>query len=130
VTSVGATVGLIVSIALGVALYMGSRRLNLRQFFTVTGILLIVFAAGLLAHGIHEFQEAGLLPMTIEHVWDTNGFINEDSNVGEFMTALFGYNGNPSLLEVAAWGIFLVTALAFFVRPLVNWGRRPAPAQA
>ena len=86
---------------------MGSRRLNLRQFFTVTGILLIVFAAGLLAHGIHEFQEAGLLPMTVEHVWDTNGVVNEDSNVGQFLTALFGYNGNPSLLEVVAWPTYL-----------------------
>jgi len=129
-TSVGAALGLVISVALGIALYMGSRRLNLRQFFTVTGILLIVFAAGLLAHGIHEFQEAGLLPMTIEHVWDTNGVLSEGSTTGEFMTALFGYNGNPSLLELVAWGVFLVGALVFFVRPLVSWGRRPAPAQA
>src|SRR5918992_117819 len=61
-TTVGAIVGLVVAISLGVALYMGSRKLNLRQFFTVTGLLLIVFAAGLLAHGIHEFQEAGVVP--------------------------------------------------------------------
>jgi high-affinity iron transporter len=130
VTSVGAALGLLVSITLGVALYMGSRRLNLRQFFTVTGIFLIVFAAGLFAHGIHEFQEAGILPATVEHVWNTNGLVSEDSSFGQFLTALFGYNGNPSLLEVAAWAAFLVTALAFFVRPLVTWGRRPAAAQA
>jgi high-affinity iron transporter len=130
VTSVGATIGLIISITLGVALYMGSRKLNLRQFFTVTGILLIVFAAGLFAHGIHEYQEAGLLPMTVEHVWDTNGFVSEDSNAGQFLTALFGYNGNPSLLEVVAWAAFILTALAFFIRPLVSWRRTPAPAQA
>jgi high-affinity iron transporter len=130
VTSVGATIGLIVSITIGVALYMGSRKLNLRQFFTVTGILLIVFAAGLFAHGIHEFQEAGLLPMTVEHVWDTNWFVSEDSNTGQFLTALFGYNGNPSLLEVVAWAAFILTALAFFIRPLVSWRRVPEPAQA
>jgi high-affinity iron transporter len=108
---------------------MGSRRLNLRQFFTVTGILLIVFAAGLLAHGIHEFQEAGLLPMTVEHVWDTNGIISEDSNSGLFLKALFGYNGNPSLLEVVAWLSFLAVALAFFLRPMVSWRRQAAPAR-
>jgi high-affinity iron transporter len=130
VTSVGATIGLIVSITIGVALYMGSRKLNLRQFFTVTGILLIVFAAGLFAHGIHEFQEAGLLPMTVEHVWDTNWLVSEDSNTGQFLTALFGYNGNPSLLEVVAWAAFILTALAFFIRPLVSWRRAPEPAQA
>lgn len=121
VTAIGAVIGLAVSITLGVLLYRGSRRLNLRQFFTATGILLIVFAAGLLAHGIHEFQEAGLLPMTVEHVWDTNAVINEDTTFGEFMTTLFGYNGNPSLLEVVAWATYLVTALVFFLRPLVEW---------
>jgi high-affinity iron transporter len=130
VTAIGAVIGLAISISLGVALYMGSRRLNLRQFFTVTGILLIVFAAGLLAHGIHEWQEAGLLPMTIEHVWDTNGVLNEDSRVGEFLTTLFGYNGNPSLLEVVAWASYLGMALAFFLAPLVDWRRRSAPAAA
>ena len=128
-TSVGAVIGLVVSISLGVVLYMGSRRLNLRQFFTVTGVLLIVFAAGLLAHGIHEFQEAGLLPMTVEHVWDTNGIISEDSNSGLFLKALFGYNGNPSLLEVVAWLSYLVVALTFFLRPMVTWRRQAAPAR-
>ena len=129
-TGVGAVAGLAVSISLGVALYMGSRRLNLRQFFTVTGLLLIVFAAGLLAHGIHEFQEAGLLPETVEHVWNTNAYVSEDSTFGKFLTALFGYNGDPSLLEVLAWGAFLVGALWFFLRPLVSPGRKPASAQA
>lgn len=128
-TSVGAVIGLVISISLGVALYMGSRRLNLRQFFTATGILLIVFAAGLLAHGIHEFQEAGLLPLTVEHVWDTNGLVSEDSNFGLFLKALFGYNGNPSLLEVVAWISYLVVALTFFLRPMVTWRRQPAPAR-
>ena len=125
-TAIGAVVGLTISITLGVLLYRGSRRLNLRQFFTATGILLIVFAAGLLAHGIHEFQEAGLLPMTVEHVWDTNAVIDEDTTFGEFMTTLFGYNGNPSLLEVVAWAAYLVTALVFFLRPLVEWRPRRA----
>jgi high-affinity iron transporter len=129
-TGIGAVAGLVVSISLGVALYMGSRRLNLRQFFTVTGVLLIVFAAGLLAHATHEFQEAGLLPMTVEHVWDTNRVISEDSTSGKFLTALFGYNGNPSLLELVVWLGFLVTGLALFLRPLVSWRRTPAPAQA
>jgi high-affinity iron transporter len=122
-TSVGAAVGFAISITLGVGLYMGSRRLNLRQFFTATGILLIVFAAGLLAHGVHEFQEAGLLPALVDHVWDTNAWVSEGSTAGEFLTALFGYNGNPALLEVLAWAAYLVLALWFFVRPLLTWGR-------
>lgn len=130
VTAVGAVIGLVVAVTLGVLLYRGSRRLDLRQFFTVTGILLIVFAAGLLAHGIHEFQEAGLLPETVEHVWNTNALVGEDSTAGEFLTALVGYNGNPSLLEVVAWATYLVAALVFFLRPLVVRKPRPAAAAA
>jgi high-affinity iron transporter len=129
-TGVGAVIGLVLSISLGVVLYMGSRRLNLRQFFTATGILLIVFAAGLLAHATHEFQEAAILPQTIEHVWNTNALVSEDSHTGEFLKALFGYNGDPSLLEVGIWAVYLAAALVFFLRPLVSWGRKPAPAQA
>jgi high-affinity iron transporter len=129
-TGIGAVVGLAVSISLGVALYMGSRRLNLRQFFTVTGILLIVFAAGLLAHAVLEFQEAGVLPVTVEHVWNTNAFVSENSHVGKFLTALLGYNGDPSLLEVTVWFGYLATALTLFLRPLVSFRREPALSQA
>ena len=129
-TSVGAVLGLVISVSLGVALYLGSRRLDLRQFFTATGILLIVFAAGLLAHAVHEFQEAGLLPSTVEHLWNTNGIVSEDSHVGRFLTALFGYNGDPSLLEVVAWATYLVVALSFFLQPFVSSARKPAAAQA
>jgi high-affinity iron transporter len=96
----------------------------------VTGILLIVFAAGLLTHATHEFQEAGILPETIEHLWNTNALVNEDSHVGKFLTALFGYNGDPSALEVGVWFAYLGTALVFFVRPLLHWRRAPVPAQA
>jgi high-affinity iron transporter len=129
-TGIGAVVGLTISISLGVAIYMGSRRLNLRQFFTATGLLLIVFAAGLLAHAVHEFQEAAILPETVEHLWNTNGIVSEDSHFGKFLTALFGYNGDPSALEVGAWITYLTFALTLFVRPLLAWRREPAPAQA
>jgi high-affinity iron transporter len=129
-TGIGAVVGLAISISLGVAIYMGSRRLNLRQFFTATGLLLIVFAAGLLAHAVHEFQEAGLLPQTIEHLWNTNAIVSEDSHFGKFLTALFGYNGDPSALEVGVWFGYLGVTLAFFLRPLLSWRQEPAPAQA
>ena len=129
-TGIGAVVGLTISISLGVAIYMGSRRLNLRQFFTATGLLLIVFAAGLLAHAVHEFQEAGILPETVEHLWNTNGVVSEDSHFGKFLTALFGYNGDPSALEVGVWITYLTVALTLFVRPLLAWRREPTPAQA
>jgi high-affinity iron transporter len=129
-TGIGAVIGLAISISLGVGIYMGSRRLNLRQFFTATGLLLIVFAAGLLAHAVHEFQEAGILPETVEHLWNTNAMVSEDSHFGKFLTALFGYNGDPSALEVGVWFTYLSVTLVLFLRPLMSWRREPAPAQA
>lgn len=108
-TLIGAVSGLGAAIVLGWLLFTTTRRLNVRAFFQVTNVLLILFAAGLVAHGVHEFNEAGLIPPVVEHVWDTNGILDENSTVGAISKALFGYNGNPSLTEVVAYvGYFLV----------------------
>ena len=72
--------------------------------------LLILFAAGLLAHGIHELQEAGLLPVVIEHVWDISPILSDEGTLGSLLKALLGYNANPSLLEVAGYIAYLLAA--------------------
>ena len=110
-TFIGAVIGLLLAAALGWGIYASTVRLNLRLFFNITSVLLLFFAAGLLAHGVHEFQEAGLLPLTIEHVWDTNHILNEHSTAGEILNALLGYNGNPSLLEIISYVAYWVVAL-------------------
>ena len=69
----------------------------------MTNVLLILFAAGLVAHGIHEFNEAGIIPSVIDHVWDINHILDENSLQGQILKALFGYNGNPSLTEILAY---------------------------
>jgi len=112
---VGGILGLAIAVAVGYSIYKGTSRLNLGTFFKVTGLLLILFAAGLLAHGIHEFQEAGIIPVVIEHVWDINHVLPEASVIGQFFTAIFGYNANPSLLEVIAYSAFLgLTLISYF----------------
>ena len=113
-TLVGGLAGLAIAIALGVAINRGTRRLNLRAFFNVTGFLLIFIAAGLLARGIHELQEAMVMPILVEHVWDINNVLNEKVGVGAFMKGILGYNGNPSLVEVIAYGLFLSSTLVYF----------------
>ncbi|MBI4294787.1 MAG: FTR1 family iron permease [Chloroflexi bacterium] len=131
--TVGGIAGLAVAVAIGYAGYRGARWLNLSTFFNITGGLLILFAAGLLAHGIHEFQEAALLPLTIEHVWDTNGVLNESAGLGSFLKALFGYNGNPSLLEVVFYFGYLAVAFwSFFrsARPAGKVSRKPEHEEA
>jgi high-affinity iron transporter len=107
----GALLGLAVSILLGWALFASSIKLDLRRFFQVTGVLLILFAAGLVAHGVHEFNEVGWIPVVVDHVWDTNAILDENSTVGAVLKALFGYNGNPSLTEVLAYAAYFVAIL-------------------
>jgi high-affinity iron transporter len=110
-TLIGAVLGLGAAVVTGWLLYRATLRLNLRVFFSVTSLLLLFFAAGLFAHAIHEFQEAGLLPIIIEHVWNLNPLLNEGSALGQILTALFGYNGDPSLLEVSGYAGYWVAVL-------------------
>lgn len=124
-TIFGALLGLGAAVLIGWGLFASTVRLNLRRFFQVTGFLLILFAAGLVAYGVHEFNEVGWIPAVIEHVWDVNPILNENSTAGLMLKALFGYNGNPSLTEVLAYLAYFV--VIFFS---LRWANRPAKALA
>ncbi|MEW6034220.1 MAG: iron uptake transporter permease EfeU [Chloroflexota bacterium] len=118
----GGLLGLAAAAVIGYTIYKGTSRLNLRAFFNITGVMLVLFAAGLLAHGIHEFHEAGIIPPAVEHVWDTNDVLPEKSALGRFLTALLGYNGNPSLVEVTSYFAYLVLVLRAYLRPMKHAG--------
>ncbi|MCJ7737910.1 MAG: FTR1 family protein [Anaerolineae bacterium] len=110
---VGGALGLATAVLAGWVLFAASVRLDVRRFFQVTSLLLVVFAAGLVAHGINELQQAAVLPVLVEHVWDINPILDENSLGGSLLKTLFGYNGNPSLLEVLGYvGFFVVIWLA------------------
>ncbi len=113
---VGGGIGLASALLFGVAMMKYSVKLNLRTFFNVTGLLLVVFAAGLVAHGIHEFEEVGMIPPVIEHVWDVNWIVDDHSDFGRLLTALFGYNGNPSLVEVVGYLSYWLLTIAWVYR--------------
>lgn len=115
-TLIGAVVGLGTAVILGWVLFSSTNRLSLRGFFKVTNILLILFAAGLVAYGVHELNEAGWIPSVIEHVWDVNHILNEKSQLGLILKALFGYNGNPSLTEVIAYLAYISILSATYLR--------------
>jgi high-affinity iron transporter len=106
-TVVGGVMGLATAAALGWALYAATVRLDVRRFFTVTGALVLLFAAGLVAHGVHEFNELGWIPGVVEHIWDTTGILDETSVLGQAMRALFGYNADPSLSEALSYVAYL-----------------------
>lgn len=115
-TLAGVVLGLGTAILLGWSLLATTVRLDLRRFFQVTGLLLILFAAGLVAHGVHEFNEINWIPSIVEHVWDVNSVIDEKSVFGELLKTLFGYNGNPSLTEIIGYFGYLVIVTFFFAR--------------
>lgn len=104
----GTLAGLGLAVLLGYILFASTFRLNLHRFFQVTNVILLFFAAGLLAHGVQEFNEVGIIPAVIEHVYDINAILPEKSTVGQLLTALLGYNGNPSLTEMLTYIIFLL----------------------
>ena len=104
----GTALGLASVIILAILLFKSLIRLNVVRFFQVTSIILILFAAGLVAHGVHEFNESGIIPSVVEHLWDINHILDEKSTVGELLKALVGYNGNPSLTEVIAYVLYFV----------------------
>jgi len=127
-TLTGAVLGLGLAVVAGWLLFATTTRLSIQAFFRVTSILLIFFAAGLVAHGVHELNEAGLIPSVIEHVWDLNPVLDEKSGVGQVLKALFGYNGNPSLTEVIAYVGYWVIVLLALRRVTPRPELRPAQA--
>jgi high-affinity iron transporter len=114
----GAVAGLALAGALGVAIYRAGAALPLRTFFAVTGVLIVLVAAGLLGHGVHEWQEAGILPVTVEHVWDTSAVLSQEGLVGGLARSLFGYSDSPSLLEVVSYFAYLLTVGVLWARRL------------
>lgn len=109
-TLTGALTGLTGAAVLGWLLFSSSRRLSVSGFFKFTNVMLIVFAAGLVALGVHEFNEAGLIPALIDPVWNLSGILSDTSEVGMLLKALFGYHAEPTLAEVIAYLVYLTGA--------------------
>ena len=120
---VGTILGLGTAALLSWTLFATTVRLDLRRFFQVTGFLLILFAAGLIAHGVHEFNEVGWIPSVIEHIWNLDAIISETSLLGQLLKTLFGYSSSPSLTEMIAYFTYLIVVI-------VLWRRDTAPIKA
>ena len=105
---VGGLVGVAAAVAIGYLMYKGSHLIDLRKFFRVTGILIVLFAAGLVSKGVHEFQELGLIPVLVEPVWTVTILDPATSLVGQFAKSLFGWRPSPSLLTVLSYFAYLL----------------------
>ena len=117
VSWVGGLSGAAVATGVTIFIFVGGKKVPMRLLFRVTGLLIILIAAGLLGYGLHELGEIGWVPVGIEHLYDMNHILNEKVGLGSFLKALFGYNGNPSLTETVAYWVYLTTMLVFAMKP-------------
>lgn len=127
-----AVFGILLAIGLGYLIFSGLRKVSLSRFFSVTSAILILFAAGLIAHGVHELEEVGWIPATVE-VWDVNPevitegvypVLHEKGALGGLLKGVFGWNGNPSLLELASYFVYLLLVGGW------TWKRSTSPGSS
>lgn len=124
----GAVLGLAAAVALEYAIYRSAVRINLARFFTVTGSLLVVVVAGVLAGSIGDLQEAGLLPGGQALAFDASGAVPENSWYGVLLKGVVGFHPQTSWLMLAAWVLYLTSMLLLFLRPARPAPQRSAPA--
>ena len=115
---IGAALGIATAVAMGYAFYKGVLRINLAKFFTWTGAILIVIAAGVLAYGFHDLQEAGILPGLNNLAFDVTETIRPDSWLGTFLKGIFNFSPATTWLELSAWVVYLVPTMWLFLRKI------------
>ncbi|GGZ70657.1 iron uptake transporter permease EfeU [Streptomyces echinoruber] len=115
---IGVALGLATAVFLGWLFYRGALRINLSKFFTWTGGMLVVVAAGVLAYGFHDLQEADLLPGLNRRAFDISGTIPPDSWYGTLLKGVFNFQPDPTVLQVTVWLGYLVPVLALFLAPV------------
>ncbi|WP_291383131.1 iron uptake transporter permease EfeU [Demequina sp.] len=127
---VGAALGLATAVALGALIYRGAVRINLRVFFQWTGVFLIIVAGGVLSYGIHDLQEAGVLPGMNTLAFDVSDTITPGSVLGTLLKGIFNFSPSTTVLEAVAWVAYVVPTMWLFVRMAFARTPHKAPQQA
>lgn len=129
---IGGLIGLGIAVVLGYLVYSGSKVLPMKLFFNITGMIVIVFAAGLLAKGIMFLQatEFDALDSLNWAVYDLTGFswLTTQTQAGRFLAGLFGWDPRPSLEQVVVWVAYIIPVTYLFLRPDRPSAAAPAPA--
>ncbi|MCQ9183851.1 FTR1 family protein [Streptomyces sp. IBSBF 2953] len=115
---IGAALGLATAVLLGWLFYRGALRINLAKFFTWTGGMLVVVAAGVLAYGVHDLQEADWIAGLTDKAFDISDAIPPDSWYGTLLKGVFNFQPDPTVLQVTVWLLYLVPTLALFLAPV------------
>ncbi|AYF29613.1 iron transporter [Micromonospora tulbaghiae] len=108
--------GIATAVVIGFLLYRSAVRINLSRFFTWTGALLILVAAGILKYGVHDFQEAGVLPGLNDLAFDISTTLDPGSWYGALLAGMFNVTAAPTVLELVAWVAYAVPVLVLFLR--------------
>jgi high-affinity iron transporter len=125
---IGFLLGIAVAVVLAYLIYRGAVRLNLGRFFTVTGALLIFVAAGILAYGVHDLQEAAILPGLNTLAFDVSAAVPPDSWYGTLLKGVFNFSPQTTVLEAIVWVAYVAVVLTLFLRP--QRSARPTTAAA
>ena len=112
----GATLGILTAVVLGYLLYRRAVTINLAKFFTWTGAGLILVAGGVFAYGIHDLQEAGILPGLTNLAFDVSSAVPPDSWYGTLLKGTFNFSPATTWLEAIAWTLYVVPVMVLFFR--------------
>ncbi|MET3962582.1 high-affinity iron transporter [Marmoricola sp. OAE513] len=123
---VGGLLGLLTAVALGFLFYKGVLSINLGKFFKYTGIILIVVAAGVLAYGVHDLQEANILSGLNDKAFDISATIDPNGWVGTLLKGTFNFQPDPTWFQAYAWLAYLVPVMTIFLLRQ-RTPRTPAP---
>jgi len=122
----GAVLGLATAVAVGLLLYRGAVKVNLTRFFTWTGAFLVVVAAGVLAYGVHDLQEAGILPGLSSLAFDVSAHVDEGSWYGAVLKGVLNFSPQTTWLQAVVWLLYLVVTMTFFLRGVRRRAAAPA----
>ncbi|MEU8621951.1 iron uptake transporter permease EfeU [Streptomyces sp. NPDC048623] len=114
----GVILGLLTAVLLGWLFYRGALKINLAKFFTWTGGMLVVVAAGVLAYGVHDLQEARFLGGLENKAFDISATIPPDSWYGTLLKGVFNFQPDPTVVQITVWALYLIPTLAIFLAPV------------
>lgn len=121
----GALLGLIAAAGFGYLLHRGVLKVNLSRFFTWTGAALVIIAGGVLSYGIHDLQEAGLLPGLHSLAFDISGAVPPSSWYGTMLKGTLNFSAATTWLEASAWLLYVLPVLFLYLRTNHNAPRSP-----
>lgn len=127
---IGFALGIGAAVALGWLLYRKAVTINLATFFKVTGVLLIFVAAGVLAYGVHDLQEGGVLPGGESLAFDVTAQVPPGSWYGTLLRGIFNFSPQTTWLQLVVWVGYLVPVLYLFLRPAGTPASAPVRARA